>query len=269
LEAIKWKYLARKIESLSFLRAFRGILTGVTLSMATPLGLGDYAGRILQLNAPDRVKGIGAVFTSRILQLYITLICGSISVFYLFLLDADADWKMWLALLLVIILNIFFILLLIFHKQILLKIKEVKIFKKLYPYFEIINQYEFKELTFALWISFFRYVVFAFQFIIILYLTGVSHNIGILFLGVNFIFLMKSLIPTLFELGVREMAAIFFFGTLASLEHPPGGGDYKIMHDKLYDSIIFSSLSVWIINILIPSAIGLFLVFKLKFYTKE
>ncbi|MBX9852508.1 MAG: flippase-like domain-containing protein [Cytophagaceae bacterium] len=253
LEAWKWKYLTQKIEKVSFLRSYRGILTGVAMGFATPMGLGDYAGRILQLNNPERAKGLGAVFISRISQFYITLVCGSASLIFIIYRVQQIDiFFNTIFLFFIIITNLIFLFLLLFHHRVLLILKEISVLKKVYPYVEIISQYSFRELLFVLALSLARYIVFSAQFVFILYFAGVSSRVDILLLGVNFIFLAKSVIPTLFDLWVRETAAVYFFSF------------FMIASDQ----VIFSSLSLWFINILMPAVLGLFLIFKLKLFTR-
>lgn len=255
LEALKWKFLTQKIERISFARSFKGVVTGVTLGFATPLGLGDYVGRILQLKQPDRSKGIGAVFVSRISQFYITLVCGSTSLILLAYKTKNLgyfDNAFDVFVLLVLILNLIFISLFLFHKHILAFLRRGKLFRRIFPYIEIIDSYDYNELAFVLLLSFLRYAVFTFQFIMILYFFEVSSNIGLLLSGVNFIFLVKSVIPTFFDLGVRESAAVYFFSNFTMAT----------------DQVIFASLSLWAINIVIPAFIGLFLIFNLKIFAR-
>lgn len=254
IEAVKWQYLTREIEKINFLKAFRGILTGVTLGFATPFHLGDYVGRILQLENSERAKSIGAVFISRIAQFYITLVCGSTSLLYFIIKVENFDTLFKSVIIFfVIITNILFIALLLFHNNVLFIFKEVKVLKRFYRYFEIITHYTFNEISYVLFLSFIRYFIFSSQFVIILYFFGVSKDIGVLILGVNFIFLAKSIIPTFFDLGVRETSAVYFF------EH----------FNNNTDKVIFASLSLWAINILLPALIGMFLIFRIKIFTKE
>jgi len=255
LEALKWKYSIKKIETISFLRSFRGVLTGVTLGFATPFNLGDYAGRILQLNDHERAKAIGAVFVNRIAQFYMTLLFGSFS-FYYILHNIDPgssndDLFTYELKVLLIGLNLIFALLLVFHKRIIIVIRQIPVLQKIYPYLQIIGNYSKRELLYLFTLSFIRYLVFSSQFLILLYLFEVSTDILLLFVGVNFIFFMKSVVPTFFDFGVRESAAIYFF-TLVN-----GGAQ----------NALFASVSLWFINILIPALIGLFLIFRIKLFT--
>jgi hypothetical protein len=58
LEARKWKLLCEKLENISFYKAFKGVLFGITLGMITPRRTGDFLGRAVILTPGNRVKGI-------------------------------------------------------------------------------------------------------------------------------------------------------------------------------------------------------------------
>ena len=60
-EAWKWQQLASKVEKISFGEAYKGILIGLTFSTATPMMIGDYAGKILMLKTDKRLESIGAI----------------------------------------------------------------------------------------------------------------------------------------------------------------------------------------------------------------
>src|SRR5689334_6961656 len=49
IEAIKWKIAVKPIQPVSFLKAFRAILSGVSFSVSMPNRLGEYLGRILYM----------------------------------------------------------------------------------------------------------------------------------------------------------------------------------------------------------------------------
>lgn len=249
VEALKWQYLIRKIEAISFGEAFKGVLTGVAFGIITPMAIGDYVGRILQLENYERLRTVGAVFVSRIAQFYVTLVWGSIALLIVYLDNEYAD-NWWLTILFwsVPILNFLFGLLLIYHKRFMIYIENKEWLGKVYEWFEIISTYSILDLLYVILLSFFRYFVFASQFVMVLYLFGVSTNIQLLLVGVNFIFLVKSIIPSLFDLGVRESAAVYFFS----------------LYGCNTDLILFASLSLWMINILMPALLGLIFIFRLK-----
>lgn len=253
LEAYKWKYLIGKIEQISFGRAIEGIITGVTMGFVTPHSIGDYAARILTLTNAERLKGIGAVFMSRISQFYITLYFGSVSiVFYVYKVIQTGELNYQLVIWFTVLSNIIFILIFIYHKPILRYLERIKLFRKLLSYFEVIQNYSFRELNFVLGLSLVRYIVFCVQFVLVLLYFGIELPIGLLLAGVAFIFFVKSVIPTFLDLGVRETAAVVFFGVF-SYNH---------------QNIIFASLTLWLLNLVIPALVGLFLIYRIRVFNK-
>ena len=84
LETAKWRLLILKIEKISFTRAFKAILSGVTVSVFTPNRIGEYAGRVVYINTADRIKAALITVISSLSQLTITLLVGALSLlFYL------------------------------------------------------------------------------------------------------------------------------------------------------------------------------------------
>jgi hypothetical protein len=255
LEAYKWKFLIKKLETISFGRALEGIITGVAMGFVTPHSLGDYVARIFCLTNPYRTKGIGAIFLSRISQFYITLCFGSISVvFYVFKVtreqsELNYDLLFWFT----VFNNILFILIFIYHNQLLKYIGHWKFMEKVMPYFGIIKEYSFSEINFVLFLSLLRYMVFCTQFILILICFNIYLDWWLMLMGVGFIFFIKSIIPTFLDFGVREAAAVVFFGAFGYNNQ----------------NIIFASLTLWLLNLVLPAIIGLLLVYKVRFLVRE
>ena len=81
-EAWKWQKLASKVENINFWEAYKGVLIGLTFSTATPMMIGDYAGKVLMLKTDKRLQSIGAILLGNSLQMYVSLLFGTIS--YLF-----------------------------------------------------------------------------------------------------------------------------------------------------------------------------------------
>jgi uncharacterized membrane protein YbhN (UPF0104 family) len=253
LEAYKWKYLVSKIEKISFPQALVGVVSGVTMGFITPHSLGDYAARILTLTGAERTKGFGAVFLSRISQFYITLYFGTVSlVFYVYQVIRANELNYNLVVWFTIFNNILFIIIFIYHKAIFRLLERWQVFQKIVPYFEIIKSYSFREINYVLFLSLLRYLVFSMQFILLLHYFDISLSWWIMLMGVSFIFFIKSVIPTFLDLGVRETAAVIFFGVFSS-------------H---HENILFASLTLWLFNLAFPAVVGLLFVFKIRIFNK-
>lgn len=95
--------------------------------------------------------------------------------------------------------------------------------------------------------SLFRYLVFISQFALVLMVFGVEFEMEVLF-RIAQVYFLSALIPTLFlgKLGVRESVAILIFGSAGIPEI----------------SVLVASLSIWLINLIIPTLIAITLVKK-------
>jgi uncharacterized membrane protein YbhN (UPF0104 family) len=97
-----------------------------------------------------------------------------------------------------------------------------------------------------IWLNLGFYLVFLLQFYLII-LSFESAKLIPAFLAISSTMLVKSMLPiSLGDLGIRESAAIFFLSRLG-----------------LQDSTAFNaSILLFLINLLIPSIVGLFILLK-------
>lgn len=253
VEAYKWQYLSKKLEKTSFLEAYRAVLVGLTLGFVTPNRMGDYAGRILSLHQPHRADAIGAILLGRLCQLYATVLVGSGAIAYFTFkyyvpLASPAGFSICLALLL---LNGWALALLFsFHWAVAL-LTRVSFLRKWVHYFSVMGTYSPAELTRVLLVSGARYGVFMAQFVALLWAFGVHLTAEEYVWGVGATFLLKSAVPSinaLADIGMRELSAMHFFGLMGQ--------------DTLL--VLGASLTLWTLNIALPSFLGLVFVLPLK-----
>jgi len=241
LEAKKWQILSAPIQQISMSKAYKAVVVGLSLSFVTPHGVGDYFGRILWLNNQNRSKLIGSLFLGRIAQMAATLIFGGFGIYTLF----GRAILMYYSLLCVCLIIIFFMLLTGFK----ISIKKAW-YRKMMYYVEVVKTYSSREIGLVFMLSVVRYILFCTQFVMILSIfTHVS--LGLQMAGATWIFLAKSVLPTfnfLSDLGVREFSAVYFFEQFGVSALP----------------VVSASLLIWIINILIPTMIGVPLIWRLK-----
>lgn len=251
LESLKWKQLAKKVVPLTFWDAFRGILTGLAIGVAAPAQLGDTIGRVAALKSDNRLQAIGAALVSNGIQFYVSVAGGTLGWFFvqerLSLHQATRHGIN--GLLISIIFGIWFIML--FRNRLTNWKPAHPYFQKLQEYIRIIGEYTSYDLLLATLYGTLRYLVFLTQFI--LALTLFDFQLGFLELGscVTLIFLAKTLIPAiniLGDLGLREFTALFVFK------------QYNLPAEE----IITATFLIWIINVLGPILIGIFLIWKYK-----
>jgi|SRR6185437_14036097 len=251
IEAWKWGFLADKVEKLSFIKAIEGTLTGLALGMVTPFNLGEYLGRVLQANSATRARLVGAVFFNKVIQFFVTIFWGSFGLVYYLkegIQYAYWDYCCWG----LIVINIAFLLLLFYPSLFYDLVKKLRVPLWILDYFDILATYNKRDVLLVVLASLLRYLIFSLQFVLVLITFKISSDAFLLFAGVWFIFLIKSVVPTFFDLGIREASAIYFF---------------QVFH--IYNSnIFFASITLWLINVVLPALVGLLLVFKIKLFAK-
>ncbi|MBL0767007.1 lysylphosphatidylglycerol synthase transmembrane domain-containing protein [Marivirga atlantica] len=247
MEVLKWKVVVSPLKQLTIKAAIPGVLSGVSLGFVTPHAVGDYFARIWSIDHKDRKKVLGPILAARSFQMLPTLLFGLIalgSIQY----SIDFDWLAYLSEIpLGLTLGGVGLLLLmgfVFYKY----GNKIKHFKS---YFELLLSISKTQYTQLLGLSFLRYAVFSLQFLMLLSVFEVDLSIWHQFMGVAFIFLMKSVLPTFnffSDLGVREFGGIIYFELFGLVTSP----------------IIAASLILWLINIALPALIGLFFIGDLK-----
>ncbi|QSE97178.1 lysylphosphatidylglycerol synthase domain-containing protein [Fulvivirga lutea] len=236
LESLKWKILVNKVTPINLMDSLKGVLAGLTLSFATPHGIGDYFGRILTIQEKGREGLVSSLFISRSTQMIATAIFGLVGLDYLY-----GFWWPFAALVILI-----FAIVIVF--SLLNWMSHFNVFAR---YLSLVKSYSFSTLLKIQFLSMIRYLVFAMQFVIIIKALIPAINFSLAFAGSTYIFLAKSILPTfnfLSDLGIREYSAIYFFEKY-SVEIIP---------------IVNASLLLWLINILIPTLVGIPSMLKLK-----
>lgn len=252
IESLKWKFLIRKLEEISFWNAYKSVLAGVTVSIFTPNRIGEFGGRIFLLEKADKIKAILVNFMGGLSQLVITVVIGLLSllIYIIIYYSATSFYYSSMAMILIAIaFSLFFYFRLSFFKNIF---SQQKYFKRWKIEMDTFDLYSTSELFLILGFSFLRYCVFSFQFYLLLLFFGVnvSFFIGVMMIAITF--LVVTVIPTiaLTELGVRGAAAIALIGIFSNNTI----------------GIVSASLTLWILNVVFPALVGVVFVFKMKFF---
>ena len=83
LESKKWQILISTIQPVSFLFAYRAVLSGLAFSFFIPNGIGEYLGRLLYMNEGNRLRAATVSIVGSISQVVITLMAGIAGLLYL------------------------------------------------------------------------------------------------------------------------------------------------------------------------------------------
>jgi hypothetical protein len=116
---------------------------------------------------------------------------------------------------------------------------------------------------YVLLLSFLRYVVFTCQFLLLLKMFSVPVPLFEGVVIISLIFFVLSIIPTvtLTELGVRDSAAVYFFGIYFT--------QAGTMQNSVLIGILSAASLLWVINLAVPAVLGTLFVFRLKFFRKN
>ena len=259
LEALKWQFLIKKIENVSFLRSLRAVFSGITVSAFTPNRVGEYGGRVFCLDTADRVQGVLITVIGSMAQLLTTIFFGLSAIlllpkylpeFHQAISSVNLSFSVLVFLVLIVnFISVFLFLNTSFLSTVLSKIKFLNRYKK---YNAVFSFYTKQELIRVLFFSISRYMVFTTQFFILLIVFGVEINYLDAIPLTMIMLLIISVIPTIAitEISVRGSVAIFIFGLIS----------FNTI------GILSATLALWIINLLLPALIGTFCIFSLKFF---
>lgn len=254
LESLKFKLLVINLQVLPIKQSVKAVLTGITVSIFTPKRIGDFGGRILFLENKNRIEGVFATLLGSVSQLLITLIVGGV-LFPIYLsfgnIFIDYDINIYLIFFSVVgvILIILFVYLNISSLGYLLG--NVMFFKKHNGFIIFLQKYNRKELVSFLIIGFARYIIFTFQFVLLLWVFGVDLSYFHAIIGISQIYFLMLLVPTfaLGELGVRGSLAAWVLSIFTSLA----------------SGVIAASMLLWIVNLAVPAIVGAFYLSKINY----
>jgi hypothetical protein len=243
LEALKWKLIASTKIKISMKEAIQGVLAGVTIGTATPNRVGEFAGRIFMLKEGNRVELLLLSFISSFCQVFVTIVFG---IFGFLMLGHEH--------LLFLRMTFYFLFLggIVFCAiPLWIRFLPVNWKKKL----SVLLNFSRKELLKALFISGIRYMIYACQFLLLIYIF-VNPQIWHfrIFLSLIMIsYFIVTIIPTF------SFTEVFVRGTVA-------GAVFNACDDMIFSIGFTVAVLLWTINVAIPSLIGTFFVFQLKFF---
>jgi uncharacterized membrane protein YbhN (UPF0104 family) len=247
-ESNKWKVLVVENEKeFKQKQAIFSVLTGFAFSYLIPFGLGDLFGRSFHVDFNIMKNRVKSTLIAGGIQFFVALMAGTIALVYLQTRFLVPFWLEYLTSASVLSILIAVLLFLYFKKYNFQVVNSQFNFVKIAgQFFLSIAQTPSSILSKSLGYACLRYLVFSIQLVLMFQIMAIHLNIFDLTVNTILIFFAKSVIPTINafgDLGVREASATFFFGFF-------GIGPSKV---------ITATLVLWIINVLIPVVIGLFL----------
>ncbi len=259
IEALKWKASVAMIQSISFWQAFKAVLSGVTFSVTMPNRVGEYLGRVLYLPEGSRLKTISVTLVGSFAQLLTTLFAGVIGLVVLkkTLLHAYTGFVIWYQIALYSLAALVLVLGLLYFNvsgTVGLFNKWIRSQKYLYLV-EALSSFHSQLLMKILMLSILRYLVFIVQYILVFYLFEV--NVPAVLIGwvMSVVFLAMAIVPSiaLVEIGVRGEISLKLMGLFSVNSLGIG----------------LTSISVWLINLVIPAIIGSLLLMNIKVFSRK
>jgi hypothetical protein len=246
LEAWKWKLLLQDTMRITFFRALRSVLAGVTTGIFTPNRVGELGGRVFDLEEGHWLEAALLSMAGGLIQLSVTVLVA-IPAAFIYHPGSKLHWPfMQLSLILSCLIPVSLCMLWLFRERL-----EARTGK----YLTLL-----KRQTAAYWmkiffISLLRYAVFTFQFFLLLRAFHIDKSAAELIPEIALVFFTTSLIPTfaLTEIGVRVFAAGFFIGT----------------NNVDTDLVWTASLLLWIINIAFPALAGAVFVLMINLWKRK
>ncbi|MFM2439954.1 MAG: hypothetical protein RLZ16_953 [Bacteroidota bacterium] len=234
IEALKWKLLVEKNNPIGFLKSLRSVFVGQAFAFFTPNRIGEYIGRTMFLETVNKAKGLAQMAWTSYAQLLVTIIVGTVALFWNL---PFFPWLKWASPLIALSAIIIF-----FYDR------------QWNGWLAVLNKLQIpthSKITLLI-LSFLRYGVFTFQYAWAAKMLGMEIPFWVLGSSIAVLFLFLSILPTISitELVVR--------GQLLLLILAPWYSNGLMI-------IVLSSL-IWAVNFLLPAIIGacLLLGFRLK-----
>lgn len=249
LESLKWQRLVRDVEDLSLWKAFKATLSGVGVGLFTINRVGEFGGRVMFMKSENRVSGVMRTLMGSFSQLLVTLIFGSLSFAYLGAETLQLPVPVYQSLMICAVAGSALLLGIYFQYGFFIGlIDKTKLYQWMLGRGFKPMQLLKAELNRALMLSFFRYLVFNIQFVLLVLSFGcpVSWLEGLL--ATSCLFFIQTTVPTVsfMELGIRGAGAMLIFGWFGCEEVP----------------VLTASFLIWFVNLILPALAGLFFFLK-------
>ncbi len=258
IESRKWQLLVRHLQPFTFFRAFKSVLAGCSITMLTPNRVGEYGGRILYIDEGNRIKSISLAVVGSISQLLVTMIMGCIGLLVLGYFSQEGGNAsgvlphFWGEVLIYLSVSVTLITFLFYLRLgwLVRMLEKVPAFAKVVLHIKVLDEFNGRQLLSIMWLSFFRYVVFVVQYILLLWVMEVHIEFWMCFWLISVFYLVLAIAPTagFIELPVRITACwtILKFYTANEI------------------GVSAAALGIWLINLVVPAVIGSLLILAVK-----
>lgn len=259
IEARKWQLSVAAIHPVRFTQAFKAVLSGVSFSVTMPNRIGEYAGRIMYLPEGFRLRAVSATLVGSISQLLVTLLSGLGGLLLLKgqFLQAGQLSELWYRVILFGTGSVSVLLLLFYFGIGGLGQWIERWFKnsRFLYLVQSLKTFNVQSLLLLLVLSFLRFSVFICQYFLLFSLFGVHASFAAVWNVISVVFLAMAAIPTiaLAEVGLKGKISIQLMGLFST--------------NSL--GIALTSVTVWLINLIVPALAGSLLIFSIKVFKRK
>ena len=254
LEALKWRQLLGNESPVSWRATWASVLAGISVSLATPNRIGEYGGRAMVAPADQAVNIIWTSILGSFCQWTAFLICGWPSLCYWLY-----SWYQWPAALawglaLLIPASLLGIWLLLFRVGLRSWLSRLLRNNRWWRWVQLriskLSSVSSAVALRALGLAVFRFVVYCFQFLLLLWFFDASLGVLEGMSGIFSIYLIQAGIPLPPGLSVisRSEIAVLFWG----------GENISPL------TIVSATFSVYLINLVIPALLGAWVIVRKK-----
>lgn len=258
IESKKWQLLIEHVQRFSFLKAYKSVLSGCSVTMLTPNRVGEYIGRIFYVNEGNRIKAISLTIVGSVSQLLVTMLMGCVGLLYLRYISHVSNSSLavlphfwgevliYLSLLVTIMLMLFYLRI----GWLVRTMEKVPALQKIVKHIRVLDEFSDRQLVQILLLSFLRYLVFVLQYVVLLQLMQVEVPTFVCFWLMTVFYLVMAMAPTIgfIELPVRVSASWIIFKFFTSNEL----------------GVSAATFGIWLINLVIPAIIGSLLILSIK-----
>ena len=242
-EILKWQYLVSVLKSISLKKSLEQSLGALTASLITPNRIGEYGAKAMYYPVNKRGKIMLLNLVGHMTQMSITLVFGCIGLaFFSTTYNLEIDlYKVSRVFIIFIAASLLFFFG-IKQKRFKLRGKSIE------DVIKFIRELPRKLIGQTFMFSIIRYLIFSFQFYVLLTLFGVEVYYSNAMIVITSMYLISSIIPSIFifDVVIKGSVAVYLFTIV-------GVNEFTIL----------SVISImWILNFVLPSIVGSYFVIR-------
>lgn len=245
MEALKWQRIASTLENISFKTALKATYASISLGFVASKVAGDIYGKLLFSSKKSKVRYLGPILMNQFYQTSIATLVGIAGFCYYYFhnfIYFPLEWLLYLVIVIVLLAIPLFIILYSFNHF-------NKIKKYTYFFFGLIKKVSLRDHIHLILLCIFRYSIIILQFLICFNLYSSKINQFLLASGISLVLFARSILVSIniiTDLSIREIGSMYFLENIG-------------LEASLLPTV---TLFMWLINLVIPGIIGIYIISK-------